>query len=90
MAAPEIGMNAPVHSEEEQASSWTGFGVELAERGLVPDLLLRRAMRKLCIQRLRDESAGDAEAKKAAFIAEMKRSPLALVPEKANQQSTLR
>ena len=48
----------------ERLHSLTGHeplfsGIGLAERGLVPDPLLRLAMRKLCSERLRQEYAGD-------------------------------
>lgn len=47
------------------------LGVELVDRDLVPDVVLRRAIRRLCAERLRTESAGGPAA-----IAERKRTLL--------------
>ncbi len=61
----------------------------LVSSGLIPDVLLRAAIRRLCSRRLRDEAAADAEAaqaRHAAFVAEMRRSPVALATENANDQ----
>ena len=61
----------------------------LAERGLVPDVLLRAGIRRLCAQRLRDENAGDPDAagrRHAAMIAQLRRSPLAIHTDAANRQ----
>jgi cyclopropane-fatty-acyl-phospholipid synthase len=59
------------------------------ERGLIPDSVIRSGIRQLCRQRLRDIHADDPEAsgqELGAFIAQMDRSPVALVPELANEQ----
>ena len=48
----------------------------LAERGLLPDALLRLGIRRLCTQRLRDEAAADPDAaarRNAALIDELRR-----------------
>jgi cyclopropane-fatty-acyl-phospholipid synthase len=61
----------------------------LAERGLVPDPLLRLGIRRLCAQRLRDEHAGDPEAaarRAAALVAELRQSPVAIHTDAANRQ----
>lgn len=76
-----IALPAPV----DIAPGLTG----LAERGLVPDALLRWGMRRLCAQRLRDERAGGLEAQSArqsARLLELATSPLALHVEAANRQ----
>ena len=59
------------------------FGIELAERGLVPLPGLRMGVRGLVRQRLRDATTGPDVATFAAMLAE---SPLALAPETANEQ----
>lgn len=61
----------------------------LAERGLLPDALLRFGIRQQCGQRLREESDGGTEAQAARFsarIAELTDSPLALHVDAANRQ----
>ncbi len=61
----------------------------LAERGLLPDALLRLGIRRLCTQRLRDEHAGDPDAaarRNAALVEELRRSPVAIHTDAANRQ----
>lgn len=61
----------------------------LAERGLLPDALLRLGMRRLCTQRLRDEHAGDPDAaarRNATLVEELRRSPVAIHTDAANRQ----
>lgn len=61
----------------------------LAERGWLPDAALRWGIRRLCAQRLREESFGGLEAQSARFsrrIAELSNSPLALHVDAANRQ----
>lgn len=63
--------------------------IGLAERGLVPDPLLRIGIRRACAQRLAEESAGGPEAQSEAFaarIAQLRGSPLAIETEAANRQ----
>lgn len=58
---------------------------ELAETGLVPDSIIRGGIRRLCGQRkaqIRVQGNADLEA----FVAMMNSSPVALVPELANEQ----
>jgi cyclopropane-fatty-acyl-phospholipid synthase len=65
-----------------RAISWT-------EQGLVPDVVIRSAIRRLLKQRLEEIHADDTErhsADTAAFVAMMDASPIAPVPEKANEQ----
>lgn len=65
------------------------LGVKAVERGLVPDPITRIAIRRLCRDRLRDSNGGDSseqESARAAFIESMRTGPIALVPEKANEQ----
>lgn len=61
----------------------------LAEKGLLPDAIIRLGIRRLCRQRLVDASNSNdtlMEQEHAAWIDVLKESPIALVPEKANEQ----
>ena len=61
----------------------------LAERGLLPDALLRLGVRRLCAARLRAESAGGPEAqeiRRRARYAALRVSPLAVHTQAANAQ----
>ncbi|WP_240906278.1 class I SAM-dependent methyltransferase [Thermomonas sp. HDW16] len=61
----------------------------LAERGLIPDALLRAGIRRMCAQRLREEHADDPDAaarRNAALIAELRQSPVAIQTDAANRQ----
>ena len=61
----------------------------LAERGLLPDALLRLGIRRLCAERLRAESAGGLDAQAETFarrIDELRRSPVAIHTDAANAQ----
>lgn len=61
----------------------------LAERGLVPDRLLRLGIRRMCAERLRDEQAGGfaAQAARQTRLIEMLRhSPVAIETAAANAQ----
>ncbi|MGQ0800268.1 MAG: SAM-dependent methyltransferase [Pseudomarimonas sp.] len=63
--------------------------IDYAERGLIPDSLLRYGIRRLCGQRLREEHANDAVAAWERFRAlrdELRRSPLAIETDAANRQ----
>jgi cyclopropane-fatty-acyl-phospholipid synthase len=63
--------------------------IGLAERGWLPDALIRLGIRRLCRQRLRDESAGGVEMQEARFQAlraQLCRSAIALHTEAANRQ----
>ena len=58
---------------------------QLAESGLVPDALIRRGIRRLCSERkleIGDQNGQDIEN----FVAKMNESPIALVPDIANEQ----
>ena len=57
--------------------------VALAERGLVPLSGLRIGVRRLLRQRLADAARGPD---RSSFVQELEQSPVALVPEKANEQ----
>ncbi len=61
----------------------------LAERGWIPDPLLRLGIRRQCEARLRDERAGGLDAQATRFqqrIAELRGSPLAIHTDAANRQ----
>jgi cyclopropane-fatty-acyl-phospholipid synthase len=58
---------------------------ELAESGLVPDAVIRTGIRRLCAAR-RDEISGQNGQELESFVSRMNQSPVALVPEIANEQ----
>jgi len=60
----------------------------LAERGLVPEPLVRRGIRRLLADRLREERLRHERLgpRMDAWLEEMRRAPIALVPELANEQ----
>jgi len=62
--------------------------LSLAERGLVPAPLVRHGIRRLLGERLAEERARHAvrAQRLAEWAEEMRRAPIALVPEKANAQ----
>ena len=63
--------------------------IKLAEKGLLPDALIRYGIKRLCAKRLADvtgASEGEMEKEHAEWIDVLKNSPIALVPEKANEQ----
>lgn len=65
------------------------LALNLAERGLFPDAVLRWGIRRLLTQRLQEIRSGDARAaarQEMQFIDEMRRAPIAVVPEKPNDQ----
>ena len=80
-------MNAMV---EELAADHAAPGLlGLAERGLLPDALIRAGIRRLCAQRLRDERAGGQEAQSALLahrLRGLREGALAVHTEAANRQ----
>jgi cyclopropane-fatty-acyl-phospholipid synthase len=61
----------------------------LMARGLLPDWLIRIGIRRLLHQRLREEMRGNAQdraARQLEFIEELKRCPIAINTEAANEQ----
>lgn len=63
--------------------------ISLAEQGRLPDSLVRYGIRKLCFERLRDESQGDAQSQQQRFqalIEELRDSPIAIETDAANKQ----
>ncbi len=78
--------NAPAELSREQPA--TGL-LGLAERGRIPDPLLRQGIRRLCAQRLREEMAGGLDQQAARFaerIDMLRKSPVAIHTEDANAQ----
>jgi len=65
------------------------LGMTLAEKGLLPDFLIRIGIRSRLQSQL-DEFSDATEAlaleRKQKWIEEIRQSPVALVPEKANEQ----
>ena len=69
--------------------SLTHFLIDLSERGLVPDFLIRAGIRNLCRKRLQQCKHDDCEANAELaekYIADSDASPMAVLTEKANQQ----
>lgn len=65
------------------------FGIELVERGSVPDSLTRRVIRHLCSDRLNDPLqtvSYDRDQARTEFLRSLREGPIALVPDKANEQ----
>jgi cyclopropane-fatty-acyl-phospholipid synthase len=70
-------------------SNRTALAVNWVEQGLVPDRVVRLGIRRLLDARLAELGDGDAEATAERlhdFLAGMGEAPLALLPEKANEQ----
>ena len=67
----------------------TARAVGWVEQGLVPDAVVRLGIRRLLKERLAEMHSTDAEAAEEAnqaFIAHLREAPIALLPEKANEQ----
>jgi cyclopropane-fatty-acyl-phospholipid synthase len=67
----------------------TAVSLDLAERGWLPDAVLRIGIRRLVRARLAAETAragGDPARAERDFAAQLTSAPIALVPEKANEQ----
>lgn len=61
-------------------------GIGLAERGWLPDPLLRFGMRRLCAERLQQEYAGDWFERLRGRVHELRASPIAIHTDAANTQ----
>jgi cyclopropane-fatty-acyl-phospholipid synthase len=73
-----------VASEAERS-----FSLRALESGLVPDWLIRRRIRALLAQRLREEDRGDPQSQQehlSRFIAELRNAPIAINTRDANEQ----
>jgi cyclopropane-fatty-acyl-phospholipid synthase len=67
----------------------TGLAIQMAEKNLIPDCMIRSGIRHLSKIRLDEISAGNCESAvriQTDFIAAMNQAPIALVPELANAQ----
>lgn len=67
----------------------TQRAINWVEQGYIPDSIIRKGIRRLLKQRLQEIRADDLQAShqlKQAFIQHMRQAPIALSPEKANQQ----
>ena len=65
------------------------LAINWVEQGLAPDAVVRAGIRRLLKERLTEIQIGDAAAaadEADAFVAELRTAPVALVPEKANEQ----
>jgi cyclopropane-fatty-acyl-phospholipid synthase len=63
--------------------------IDYCERGLVPDVLTRYGIRRLCARRLAEERGGDAAEAWERFrhrLDELRRSPVAVETDAANRQ----
>ncbi|MDP9043652.1 MAG: cyclopropane-fatty-acyl-phospholipid synthase family protein [Pseudomonadota bacterium] len=70
-------------------SGGTAVAVSWVEQGYVPDPVIRLGIRRLLKQRLAELHSGDAVATAAltqSFFEQLRDAPVALVPEKANEQ----
>jgi cyclopropane-fatty-acyl-phospholipid synthase len=92
-AAPSLQARAASHAKwlpAAQAQLEERFWYEsLVESGVLPDFMIRAAIRRMLRDRLREEdlgSEGANRAKSLAFVEEMKRSPIALRTDSANAQ----
>lgn len=68
--------------------SLLAVGIDAVERGLVPDFVTRRAVRRLCDNRIRESGRqrNNLISDRRRFIESMRNSPIALVPDLANAQ----
>jgi cyclopropane-fatty-acyl-phospholipid synthase len=77
-------------SDSAQVSSQNPTGlIGLAERGVLPDFAIRFGIRRMCAQRLREESSGDvveASLRLQRRIDELRAAPLAIHTDAANVQ----
>src|SRR5688572_13853968 len=82
---PHRAARRPARGEE----SVTSLAMQLLERDLVPDFLIRRRIRSLLAARLREEDQLDPERQQQrlrALIDSLTRSPVAVETAAANQQ----
>ena len=67
----------------------TNFLLSLAEKGYMPDLIIRSGIRHLCLQRLSEISSANCESAsqiRQRFFESMRVSEIAPLPEMANAQ----
>lgn len=86
MAGPSVERSTSALEIPTQGSEWSTW---LLERDLVPDFLIRRQIRRLLMQRLREEDKGAPQAQQAhlmKLIAHLRGSPIAVETDAANAQ----
>ena len=84
-----IGILRPMQSVEAAVNRFSADPIDWAERGLVPDVLVRAAIRRLCAQRLAGIGADDPvkSARMAeSFVASLRASEIAPLSRLANEQ----
>ncbi len=67
----------------------TQRAIDWTEQGYIPDVVIRKSIRRLLKQRLLEIADKDCEEiykNKSVFIEKMRNAPVALLPEKANEQ----
>ncbi len=83
-------MNTPAHAGNELSPERAAPGLlGLAERGRLPDALLRQGIRRMCAQRLREELSGGLDQQAARFtqrVEMLRHSPVAIHTDAANAQ----
>ncbi len=82
-------MNALAETLELDSDNPANGLLGLAERGLMPDAMLRAGIRRMCVQRRDEESSGGPEAISRRFqqqIAMLRESPVAIHTDAANRQ----
>lgn len=62
------------------------FGIDLVERGLVPDGVTRAAIWRLCAERARVARDPNAQSESAAYLDSLRQEAIALHTDKANEQ----
>jgi cyclopropane-fatty-acyl-phospholipid synthase len=75
--------------EEFFMSKAAGKAIHWAEQGFIPDAAIRAGIRRLLKERLGDIHADNTEAAAClaeAFVTDARTAPIALLPEKANEQ----
>jgi cyclopropane-fatty-acyl-phospholipid synthase len=85
-APPALSSRGSRAQRAEQARAWYE---PVLDRGLIPDALLRRGIRKRLGERLARERAGGPAAqtaRKMAFIESLRESPIAIETDAANEQ----
>src|ERR1700727_1482378 len=101
LSTQHIDADSVVSEEERSMNTYAAIGDEfpqeqaaagligLAERGRLPDALLRQGIRRMCAQRLRGEMSGGMEQQAARFaqrIDMLRNSPVAIHTQAANAQ----
>lgn len=82
-------MNTAIHARDLAPDVPAAGLLGLAERGWLPDSLLRLGIRRMCAQRLAQESAGGPQAQSERMqrqLAELRDSPVAIHTDAANRQ----